>query len=55
MQTIVKVIIALLFTHMSVSEPVKEDRKEKKDLQKTTIIKKSSCTSIVSWSEHQLI
>ncbi len=55
MQTFVKIIVALLFTHMSVSDTVKVDRKEKKELQNTSIIKKSSCTSTNTWSQHPLI
>lgn len=55
MQTIVKVIIALLFSHISVSEPIKEDQNEKADLHKTLIIKKNSCVSIETLSENQLI
>jgi hypothetical protein len=55
MQTIVKVIIALLFSHMSVSEPVKEDQKEKADFHKTQIIKKNSCVSVYDVPENQLI
>ncbi len=55
MQTIVKVIIALLFSHISVSEPVKEDQKEKADLHNTLIIKKNSCVSMETLSENQLI
>lgn len=55
MQAIVKVIIALLFSHMSVSEPVKEGHQEKADLQKTMILKKNGCASANILSEHQLI
>ncbi len=55
MQAFVKVIVALLFSHMSVSEPIKEDRKEKADFQKTMIIKKSNCASAGILTEHQLI
>ncbi len=55
MQTIVKVIIALLFSHLSISEPVKEDQKEKADFHKTQIIKKNSCVSVYTLPDKQLI
>ena len=55
MQTIVKIIIALLFSHFSVSEPVEEKKEEVAKELSTFVIEANNCASLNSISPDHLI
>lgn len=55
MQTIVKIVIALLFSHISVSEPVEEKKEEVVKAQITFIKQSNSCVSVDIAFDDQII
>ena len=55
MQTIVKIIIAMFFSHLSVSEPVEEKKQEVAKELSTFVIEAKNCASLNSVSPDHLI
>ena len=54
MQTIVKIFIALIFSHISVSESTKEPKDDNNKVQASIKIKINSCASVEDHSLYHL-
>ena len=54
MQTIVKIFIALIFSHISVSEAPKESKDEKNKVQASISIKINSCAAVEETESYHL-
>lgn len=55
MQTIVKFIIALLFSHISVSEPVEDKQEKVSKIQIQVISKSNSCATLQQLNQDNII
>ena len=55
MQTIVKILIAFFFSHITISEPVKEKKEEVAKIRTTLILKSNSCATEAKLNDSHLI